>query len=55
MSIIKEEDILKVLISYNPWWRNFEVPKEEVKEMKRKAFFQAQDAMLNNQIMRFVL
>ena len=39
MSIIKEEDILKVLISYNPWWKNFEVPKEEVKEMKRKAFF----------------
>ena len=38
MSIIKEEDILKVLISYNPWWKNFEVPKEEVKEMKRKAF-----------------
>ena len=55
MSIIKEEDILKVLISYNPWWRNFEVPKEEVKEMKRKAFFEAQEAFLNNEIRRFVL
>lgn len=55
MSIIKEEDILKVLISYNPWWRSFEVPKEDLKEMKRKAFFEAKEAFSRKDIRRFIM
>lgn len=55
MSIINQDDILKVLISYNPWWKTGEVPRESLKEMKRTAYLEAQEAFLKKDIRRFVL
>ena len=33
MSIINKNDILKVLISYNPWWKTNEVPTDTIKDI----------------------
>ena len=55
MSIINEEDILKILISYNEWWRTWRVPKDATKEMKRTAFYEANKAFTNKEIRRFVI
>ncbi len=55
MSIINQDDILKVLISYNPWWKSGEVPKETLKNMKRTVYSEAQEAFLKKDIRRFVL
>ena len=33
MSIINKNDILKVLISYNPWWKTNEVGKVHCREI----------------------
>ena len=46
MSIINKNDILKVLISYNPWWKNNEVPTDIIKDMKRTAFYEAKKHLI---------
>lgn len=38
MAIVTTENILKLLYSYNPWWRETGMPKEHVRPMKRFAF-----------------
>ena len=55
MSIINKNDILKVLISYNPWWKTNEVPLDTIKDMKRTAFYEAKKAFNNKEIRRYVL
>ncbi len=55
MSIITEDSLLKVLISYNPWWKSGEVPKHNIKEIKRTAFYDADRAFKNKEIKRFVV
>ena len=55
MSIINKNDILKVLISYNPWWKTNEVPTDTIKDMKRTAFYEAKKAFNNKEIRRYVL
>ena len=55
MSIINKNDILKVLISYNPWWKTNEVPTNTIKDMKRTAFYEAKKAFNNKEIRRYVL
>lgn len=46
MSIINKNDILKVLISYNPWWKTNEVPTDTIKGMKRTAFYEAKKHLI---------
>ena len=50
MSIINKNDILKVLISYNPWWKTNEVPTDTIKDMKRTAFYEAKKAFNNKDV-----
>ena len=47
MDIINKEDVLKVLINYNIWWRTWTIPKNEEKEIKRTMFSEASKAFLN--------
>ena len=55
MSIISDEDILKVLINYNSWRKTGRIPKETEKDIKRTAFKEASEAFLNKEIRRFVI
>ena len=55
MSIISQEEVLKVLISYNVWWRTGKVPQNAMKEMKRTAYYEANKAFLNREIRRFII
>ena len=55
MDIINKEDVLKVLINYNIWWRTWTIPKNEEKEIKRTMFSEASKAFLNKEIRRFVI
>ena len=36
MSIFSEEEVLKVLNIYNPWWKIGELPKDYIQKMKIK-------------------
>lgn len=55
MAIVTTENILKLLYSYNPWWRETGMPKEHVRPMKRFAFFEAWRMLNYKDIRRFVL
>lgn len=55
MSIINDEDILKVIINYNVWWKTGRIPKEAEKDMKRTVFKDANKAFLDKEIRRFVI
>ena len=39
MAIVTDEQVIKVLRQYNPWWRNPAVIKEESKPPKRIAYY----------------
>lgn len=38
MPIVTEENVLKLLYAYNPWWRDGFIPAEYVKATKRFAY-----------------
>ena len=38
MAIVSDEQVIKVLRQYNPWWRNPLAIKEENKPQKRLAY-----------------
>jgi len=52
---ISEESILKVLNSYNPWWKTGVISSAYQKPVKRKAYYQIQDILLHKDIRRFVV
>ena len=55
MAITSNENILKLLYSYNPWWRTGIVPVEFIKPVKRFAFSEAKKWLDNTSVKRFVL
>jgi len=52
MPIATSENILKLLYSYNPWWRDGALPKEFSKPIKRFAFYEAMKILNHRDIRR---
>jgi len=55
MSIVTNENILKVLNSYNPWWRTGNLPQGYSKPMKRFAYYESEKAFKHKELRRFVI
>ena len=55
MSIVSDEQIIKVLHQYNPWWRIPSAIKENVKPQKRLAYYEALKILKHNSIRRFAV
>lgn len=55
MAIVSEEQVIKVLRQYNPWWRNPLAIKEESKPQKRLAFYQALKMIKHKTLRRFAV
>lgn len=55
MAIVSEEQVIKVLRQYNPWWRNPAAIKEESKPQKRLAYYEALKMLQHKSIRRFVV
>lgn len=55
MSIVNDEQIIKVLRQYNPWWRTPSAIKEEVKPQKRLGYYEALKILKHNSIRRFAV
>lgn len=55
MPIINNESLLKVLLSYNPWWNTKEVNPMLLKSYKRFAYYEAYQRLMNKSIRRAVV
>lgn len=55
MALVNNEQIIKVLRQYNPWWRSPSVIKEQSKPQKRMAFYEAMKIMQHKTIRRFAV
>lgn len=55
MAIVSDEQVIKVLRQYNPWWRIPSAIKEESKPQKRLAYFEAFKMLKHESIRRFVV
>ena len=55
MAIISKEALLKVLTSYNPWWKNGAVNPKLTKTYKRFAFYEAMKRLNQTDIRRTVV
>ncbi len=55
MDITNNENILKLLYSYNPWWKVGSVQAELDKPIKRFAYYEAKKGFLNNSVRRSIL
>lgn len=55
MSIVSDEQVIKVLRQYNPWWRNPSAIKEESKPQKRLAYDEALKMIKHKTLRRFVV
>ena len=55
MAIVSDEQIIKVLRKYNPWWRNSSAIKEESKPQKRLAYYEALRMMKHKTLRRFAV
>ena len=55
MSIVSEEQIIKVIRQYNPWWKNPSAVKEESKPQKRLAYYEALNTIKHKTVRRFLL
>lgn len=55
MAIVSEEQIIKVLRRYNPWWRTPSAIKEESKPQKRLAYYEALRMLKHKSIRRFAV
>ena len=55
MSIISEEQIIKIMRQYNPWWKNPLSVKNESKTQKRLAYYEALNIIGQKTIRRFLL
>jgi len=54
MAIVNDEQVIKVLRQYNPWWRTPSAIKEETKPQKRLAYYEALKILTHN-LRRFVV
>lgn len=55
MAIVSDEQVVKVLRLYNPWWRNPSVIKEESKPQKRLAYYEAIRMIKHKTLRRFAV
>ena len=55
MSIVNNENVLKILYSYNPWWTTGTVQKNLNKPKRRFAYYEANQIFLHKDIRRTVL
>ena len=55
MAIVSDEQVIKVLRQYNPWWRNPSAIKEESKPQKRVAYYEALKIIKHKSLRRFVV
>ncbi len=55
MAIVSDEQVIKVLRQYNPWWRNPSTIKEESKPQKRLAYYEALKIIKHKSIRRFAV
>lgn len=55
MAIVSDEQVIKVLRQYNPWWRNPSAVKEESKPQKRLAYYEALRIIKHKTLRRFVV
>lgn len=55
MAIVTEEQVIKVMRQYNPWWKNPAAINEESKPYKRVAFYNAINILTLKTIRRFLL
>lgn len=55
MAIVNEEQVIRVLRQYNPWWRSPSAIREESKPHKRVAFYEALKIIRHETIRRFAL
>lgn len=55
MAIVSDEQVIKVLRQYNPWWRTPSAIKEESKPQKRLAYYEALKILKHKSIRRFAV
>lgn len=55
MAIVSDEQIIKVLRQYNPWWRNPSAIEEQSKPQRRFAYHEALRILLHKSIRRFAV
>ena len=55
MAIVRDEQAIKVLRQYNPWWRTPSAIKEESKPQKRLAYYEALKILKHKSIRRFAV
>lgn len=55
MAIVSNEQVIKVLQQYNPWWRTPSAIKEESKPQKRLAYYEALKTLTHKSIRRFAV
>lgn len=55
MAIVSEEQVIKALRKYNPWWRNPSAIREETKPQKRLAYHEALRMIKHRTLRRFVV
>lgn len=55
MAIVTDEQVIKVLRKYNPWWRNPSTIKEESKPQKRLAYYESLRMIKHESIRRFAI
>ena len=55
MAIVNDEQVMKVLQQYNPWWRTSSAIKEESKPQKRLAYYEALKTLTHKSIRRFAV
>lgn len=55
MALITDEQVIKVLRQYNPWWRNPSAIKEESKPQKRLAYYEALRIIKHKTVKRFAV
>ncbi|MCQ5203561.1 AAA family ATPase [Mordavella massiliensis] len=55
MTIVNDEQVIKVLRQYNPWWRTPSAIKEESKPHKRLAYYEALKILTHKTIRRFAV
>lgn len=55
MAITTTENVIKLLYSYNPWWRVGTMPQDMAKPIKRFAYFESMRWLEHTSVRRFVL
>lgn len=55
MAIVSDEQVIKVLRQYNPWWRTPSAIREESKPQKRLLYYEALRMLMHKSIRRFAV